>query len=262
MRRLARSARPGVTASGASVGSLRPAARRRARLMGLSASFLVGLGMAGAVPAGAGGLPYVIRTASAAGPSVALTFDDGSSLERCRSIAGALRDRRVVATFLVNGSHLDEDPDAWRETLEGMPVALHGYRHQRMTQWRIRKVRTVIARDIAAVRRDLGREPLPLLRPPGGFYDRNVIEAARAEGIEHLVLWTTRTLDRTPGLDAATIVERAVGAASGSIILMHCGPAPTVDAVPAIVDWYLAQGYRLVGLDELLRVRWGPSPAA
>jgi peptidoglycan/xylan/chitin deacetylase (PgdA/CDA1 family) len=56
-------------------------------------------------------------------------------------------------------------------------------------------------------------------------------------------------------------VERAVDAAPGSIILMHCGPAPTVDAVPAIVDWYLAHGYHLVGLDELLRERWHPFAA-
>lgn len=202
------------------------------------------------------GTPAEASTVITRGPSnrpwVALTFDDGWSVGNCARIAATLRAYGAVGTFFINGKYLVGSPARWKALLRGMPVASHTYSHGDLTRVPVSRVVSEIQRSRWAIRRILGRSMLPILRPPYGAYDSDVLAGAREAGIRKVVLWTLDTRDWVPGTSAGTIYRRAIGGGSGAIVLMHCGPSGTPGAVGAIIRWYQARGYRLVGLDRML----------
>jgi peptidoglycan/xylan/chitin deacetylase (PgdA/CDA1 family) len=194
----------------------------------------------------------VVTRGSSADRWVALTFDDGWDVGNCERIAGSLRAHHARATFFINGTNLDASPGRWRRLLRGMPVAAHGYTHTDLTRLSTSHVVSQIQRSRRAYERVLGRGMLSMLRPPYGAYDTHVLAAARRAGIRRVVLWSVDTKDWVSGTRTSTIVDRAVRAGRGGIVLMHCGPDATAAAVPAIIRWYQSRGYQLVGLGRLL----------
>jgi peptidoglycan/xylan/chitin deacetylase (PgdA/CDA1 family) len=131
--------------------------------------------------------------------------------------------------------------------------------------WTVTYLRDQITRTADLQQQLTGHRPC-FFRPPGGFRT-NVSQAAYGLGMS-VVLWSVDTLDwRQPGLTTAAataaIVARAtaVGGQQHPIVLMHSGkasPEPasvvspnrsnTVAALPAIIAWYAAHGYRFVAL--------------
>ncbi|MFN8624187.1 MAG: polysaccharide deacetylase family protein [Chloroflexota bacterium] len=228
---------------------IRPAARtRRPRTLRIAALVAALLLLTG-LPVDA---VSVVTRGSSAHRWVALTFDDGWSVGNCERIAASFRARGARATFLINGVNLDASPGRWRRLLRGMPVASHGYTHLDMTKLSTAGVISQVQRERWAFQRVLGRPGLSMLRPPYGAYDSHVLAAARSAGVARIVLWSVDTKDWVPGTSASTIYRRAIGAGSGGIVLMHCGPDATASAVPSIIRWYQARGYQLVGLGQLL----------
>jgi hypothetical protein len=94
-------------------------------------------------------------------------------------------------------------------------------------------------------------------RPPGG-YTTNVLTAAGQLGMSS-VLWSVDPRDwEQPGFYSQAEVDRIVNAATSTggqahpIVLLHGGPAyraNTVAALPRIIAWYRANGYRFVDLN-------------
>lgn len=212
---------------------------------------ILALVLVAGAPAEAGS---VVTRGSSRHPWVALTFDDGWSISRCERIASTLRSYGVVGTFFINGMNLVRAPGRWKRILRGMPVASHTYHHGDLTRVPVWRVVSEIQRDRSAIRRSLGRSMLPIMRPPYGAYDGDVLVGARQAGIQKVVLWSLDTRDWVPGTSSGTIYRRAIGGGSGAIVLMHCGPSGTPGAVGSIIRWYRAHGYRLVGLDRMLGV--------
>jgi peptidoglycan/xylan/chitin deacetylase (PgdA/CDA1 family) len=205
-------------------------------------------------PAAAQGAARVVSHGSRSASLVALTFDDGWSLDRCRSIAGTLRARHAPATFFINGSHLAAAPRAWREVLDGFEVANHTYSHPWLTRIGDHRIRRQIARDEAVVEEILGRPMLKAIRPPYGAYDADVLRIAGRLGYSVLVTWDASAADTARNATVASVVRHATAGGNGSIVLLHCGPVPTPSALGAVIHDYRARGYRLVGLGELLGI--------
>ncbi len=94
---------------------------------------------------------------------------------------------------------------------------------------------------------------LRLLRPSYGAYDPEVLRIAAALGY-HTVLWDTDSGDGRSGATTRSIIANASRGGDGAVVLLHCGPKATVDAVGRIIDRYRARGYRLVDLGQLLEL--------
>jgi peptidoglycan/xylan/chitin deacetylase (PgdA/CDA1 family) len=221
----------------------------------------LGLILAAALPASAEDAD-VVRAGDRTSGAVALTFDDGYDRDACASIARTLRDHGATGTFFVNGNRLKMAPDAWRDILEGHEVGNHTRSHRNLTREPDDIVRKQIWQNELLHERILGRSMLKVLRPPYGAHDRRVRAIAARLGYTHTVLWSLDTFDWRPSATVSSVVARATGAPAGSIILMHCGPAVTPKALPAIIRHYQRRGLELAGLDRVLRLSGDISTAS
>jgi peptidoglycan/xylan/chitin deacetylase (PgdA/CDA1 family) len=203
----------------------------------------------------------VITHGSRGRPWVALTFDDGWSADRCASIARTLRARHATATFLINGAIIAGAPARWRSILDGFSIANHTRTHPFLTELGPGAIRSEIASNETVIERALGRPMLHLLRPPYGAYDSQVVSIADHLGYR-TILWDTSGEDTSSSATTSSVIHNAIQGGSGSIVLLHCGPAVTPAAVGPIIESYRARGYRLVDLGRMLGVSVPPRPDA
>ena len=90
-----------------------------------------------------------------------------------------------------------------------------------------------------------------LFRCPYGEYDDNVIGTVSGMGMT-AVQWDVDSLD-WKDYDAATITQRVTSRVQpGSIVLFHNAALHTPEALPAILEYLLSEGYTLVPISEIL----------
>jgi hypothetical protein len=142
----------------------------------------------------------------------------------------------------------------------------HLYPSQVSGGWTVGYLVDQISRT-AAQQTALTGQTVCFFRPPGGF-TTNVLTAAGQVGMSG-VLWSIDTQDwQQPGSYSPAEVDQIVAAATGTgsqqhpIVLMHDAKAShepdsqvspyrgnTVAALPRIISWYRANGYRFVDLN-------------
>ena len=201
------------------------------------------------------------------GRTVALTFDDGPGPYTGQVLA-ALRAGQVHATFFVVGSHVATDPAlVTRAAAEGHLIGNHTWDHvypQNLPHgWTTSYLTDQIGRTDSAVVSATGL-PTCFFRPPGGFMPPAVTVVGRRVR-EQVALWSIDPRDwavqgRVP-VDPATTAHQAhriyTAARAGRddphpVILLHDGGGfrgATVAALPWIIAYYRAEGYRFVRLD-------------
>ena len=197
--------------------------------------------------------PTVIWHGSRAERVVALTFDDGWSPGNLRRIYRILVHERVPATFFVTGIYVQRAPVLWRAiAAAGFPLANHSYLHRdtRDLTARLTALDMTLTREV--VEQVTGRPMLPYYRPPYGARNPVTDVRAAAAGFPYVVLWDTTGNDTTRHATVASVVRGATAGRSGSIVLLHAGPAVTPQALPAVIARYRARGFRFVTLPELL----------
>jgi len=183
---------------------------------------------------------------------IALTFDDGPHPTFTPKLLALLREQHVKATFFVVGEMAARYPDLVREELaEGHSVGNHTYHHVNLTKILPRDVATEVQACGDVLQRITGQRP-HLFRPPGGDYDKSVIETLQSLGYT-TVLWTDDPGDyASPG--SSLIVKRTFSRiSSGGIILIHDGIEQTFAVLPQIISTLKKEGYTFVTVDEMLK---------
>src|SRR5215204_2318418 len=196
---------------------------------------------------------------------VALTFDDGPDPIWTPKIARELRRLHVPATFFVLGSHAVRHPgilrDLWQQ---GFEIGNHTFTHADVFGMPHRLLRLQVGATETAVAGAAGVRPR-LFRPPYVSHageltrsqERTLARIARDGYVVVLSNRDGKDWDRTRS--AADIARSAVGAKPGAgVILLHDGGgnrAATLAALPLIVGRLRANGFRLVNVSDLLRVR-------
>jgi len=188
---------------------------------------------------------------------IALTFDDGPDPQNTPKILDLLKHYDAKATFFTLGSRVMRFPDiARRAVAEGHELSNHTYSHlyyrKGMDRQRyfddVRKAQQAIAQVT-------GKIP-HLFRPPGGYYNDSVVEAAKqVNALVVLWSWHQDTRDwRSPGVQA--IVNKVLNnARNGDIVLFHDhldGKSQTVEALKQILPELKARGYRFITVSDLL----------
>ena len=185
------------------------------------------------------------------GHTVALTFDDGPRPGYVEPILAILREKDVRATFFLVGRYVLEHPELVRAIdAEGHTVANHTFYHNNLTSLPPENVYREWRLCNEAVEQVTGKKPR-FARPPGGRYNNFVAERANGEGLR-IVLWTNNPGDYAASLDGPSLARKVLSRAKeGDIVLLHVGVAPTIDALPEIIDGYRKKGFSFVTVDEM-----------
>lgn len=183
---------------------------------------------------------------------VALTFDDGPSGKYTRQLLDGLYDRGVHATFLLCGYRMKDYPELTQRIFdEGHEIGYHGYSHKNMKQMSRRDIAKELEDSQALLPEDC--QPV-FLRPPGGCCGDAVRQVAQVRNLA-LLNWSVDPRDWATHDTAA--VERAVlkNVKDGDIVLLHDMSSSSVQAALDIVDVLLDQGYEIVTVSRLAKLR-------
>ena len=182
---------------------------------------------------------------------VSLTFDAAWGNEDTQQLIDILGAYGVKATFFVVGAWAEKYPESVRALHEaGHEVMTHSDDHAHFNSLSPEQIRDNLSRGCDKIEAVTGVRPT-LFRAPYGEYNDTVISTAEAMGF-HTIQWDVDSLD-WKDLSAAEITRRVTeGVGSGSIVLFHNAAKHTPEALPGVLEWLLANGYRPVPVSELL----------
>jgi len=179
-------------------------------------------------------------------PCVYITFDDGPNALTTPRLLRLLDRLAVPATFFCVGDNVRRYPEHYRAILAaGHAVGNHTYHH-------IRGLRLPASAYMSDVQLAADLIHSRLFRPPHGRLTPAQQSALRAAGYQ-LIMFDVVTRDYNPRLTSNDVVRIATRyARNGSLIVFHDSPkaAPRMfDALPRIVTWLRAAGYRFRRLE-------------
>ena len=209
-------------------------------------------------------LPDLAGGASAAIASdrkyIALTFDDGPYPPYTDRLLDVLQEKKAKATFFLVAEQAQRYPEAVRRMMaEGHTVGLHAFRHRDFLKLTDKEKLEDLELGKKTLLAITGKVP-EYWRPPHGFRDFSVMEAAAAQKLT-VVNWSVIPRDWT-GIGKQEICNRVLDKAEdGAIVLLHDGDSPyykasrqaTVDAAVLLIDSLREKGYHLVSLEEYVR---------
>ncbi|MFJ7746798.1 polysaccharide deacetylase family protein [Peribacillus sp. NPDC097295] len=183
---------------------------------------------------------------------IALTFDDGPHPKNTTAILKSLKKHHSHATFFVLGSRVDHYPDVLQKMLaQGNEIGNHSWDHPQLTRLSKKKIRSQINKTQLAVQKASGYEPT-LIRPPYGAIND---EVRKHIGDMEVTLWEIDPEDWKL-LNKKKVVRKVMNKAEdGKIILMHDIYKTSAEAADEIIKKLDQQGYQLVTLSELEKVK-------
>jgi len=181
-----------------------------------------------------------------------LTFDDGPDPEHTAQILEILEKHAVPATFFIIGNKAENQEDLLRQIIsKGHIIGNHSFSHAFFYDlYRRKKMERDLMKTEELILKVTGKKPF-LFRPPYGVTNPVVAKVAKKLGYK-VIGWSVRSLD-TVLKDADKITERVVERLHpGAVILMHDNRDVTPKALEMIITRAKEEGYRFVGLDELI----------
>ena len=182
---------------------------------------------------------------------VALSFDAAWGNEDTRTLIDILGQYGVNATFFVVGDWVDKYPESVRALAEaGNEVMNHSSSHAHFSALSTNEITSDITACNDKIEAVTGVRPT-LFRCPYGEYDDHVIRAVNALGMT-AVQWDVDSLD-WKGIPAGQITRRVLDRVQpGSIVLFHNAAEHTPEALPAILDALIGEGYQIVPISAIL----------
>ncbi len=182
---------------------------------------------------------------------VSLTFDAAWGNEDTQQLIDILGKYHVKATFFVVGNWVDKYPDSVKALSEaGHEVMTHSDDHAHFSKLSSEEIRRNINAGCSKIKAVTGVWPT-LFRCPYGEYDDHVIETLTDMGMK-TIQWDVDSLDWKE-LSADEILQRVKnGVKSGSIVLFHNAAKHTPEALPAVIESLLQNGYSIVPVSQLL----------
>ncbi len=200
------------------------------------------------------------------GKVVYLTFDDGPGAYTDR-LLGILDKYNVKATFFVTNQFSKYQSLIGKAHVQGHKIAVHTYSHQMYTQ------KNNIYASVDAYMNDFNKmqdiieaqtgSTTNIFRFPGGT--NNTISRSYCKGIMttltqqmtaagyHYFDWNVDSYDSRSSSNTQKIITETITqikAKKNAVVLMHDIHKKTVDAVPAIIEYCLENGYTFKVLDE------------
>lgn len=184
-------------------------------------------------------------------PVIALTFDDGPAGSSSDRIMDVLEKYHCHATFFYVGDRLNSYKSKVRRAYSlGCEVANHSYTHSNLRKLSEEEIRAEIEKT-NRILQELTGETQFLVRCPGGNANNLVKNTVHAP----ILYWSVDTEDWR-SRDCDKVVSRVLGKVrDGDIVLMHELYQSTADAAEIIVPELVKQGYQLVTVSELMKIK-------
>ena len=183
--------------------------------------------------------------------TLALSFDAAWGNEDTQKLIDILGKYNVKTTFFVVGQWVDKYPESVRALADaGHEVMNHSNDHAHFAQLSADEVTANINAANDKIENVTGVRPT-LFRCPYGEYNDTAIGAVNAMGMT-AVQWDVDSLDWKE-LSADEICSRVLkNVKSGSIVLFHNAAKHTPEALPAILEALISDGYTIVPVSQLL----------
>jgi len=210
--------------------------------------------------------PYQIeRYGAPEANELILTFDDGPHPEYTAAVLKILEELDVPATFFVLGQNVMKHPDLVRRIVDnGHEIGTHSFSHPRMDQ--ISHSRTDFEHDFShrALASAVGQDTIlyrePFLRSGGPISSDRIwpLEVVQARG--SLIYGMDVVPKDWLGLSSEEISAYVISQVEdglGNVILLHDGGknrAPSVEALPQIVNELRSRGYTFTTVSETLGI--------
>ena len=185
---------------------------------------------------------------------ISLTFDDGPHPTQTPLLLDILKSYDVQATFFVIGCYVESRSNiVARIHNEGHQLGNHTFSHSNMFNLTMNEVLSEIDRTNELIYKAAGVET-KIFRPPfGALQEEKRFELFQKREMP-TVLWSVDPKDwLRPGkqhiLDHVVRYSR-----SGSIVLTHDIYRSTVNAIPEILEYLLAEGYSFETVSNLAEI--------
>lgn len=188
-------------------------------------------------------------------PTVALTIDDGADSEVVAAYARLSLDTGLRLTFFLNGLRpaWTDNAAALRPLVSSGQVQLanHTWSHPDLRKLSRHQIADELMTNHDFIQTTYGVDARPYFRPPYGFHDHRVDDAAASVGYTVPVLWYGSLSDATAISDADLIASAQAWLLPQHIVIGHAN-YPTVtrhfDEIVAIIR---ARGLVPVTLDDV-----------
>ena len=185
---------------------------------------------------------------------VALTFDDGPNLTTTSFVLDKLEEHGVVASFFLIGQYINEEtkPVMERELSLGCEINNHSWTHSYMNKLTAEEIKKEIQDTSNLIYEMVGVTP-KFFRPP--------YIATSTEMYDNIDLPFINGINCTDWDASVTAEKRSEtilnNVKDGDIILLHDfnGNTNTVDALDAIIQGLLDDGYVLVTVSQLFELK-------
>jgi len=171
--------------------------------------------------------------------------------EDTQQLIDILAQYHVTATFFVVGEWVDKYPESVKALSDaGHEVMNHSNTHAHYPQLSVEEIVADLNACNDRIEAVTGVRPT-LVRLPYGDYDDNVVRAVRSIGME-AIQWDVDSLDWKE-LSAAEITQRVTTKVEpGSIVLFHNAALHTPEALPAILQTLIQNGYTFAPISGIL----------
>jgi len=186
---------------------------------------------------------------------VSLTFDDGPNRELTVNLLDQLNILKIPATFFCIGKHIKGNENLLKRMhAEGHLIGTHSYSH---SNWFDLFSSVHMLKDMNKCSDEVfyatGLKPL-FFRPPYGVINpmlKNALKRTRF----HVIGFSNRAWD-TSSKNKEVILSRVLkNLKPGDIILLHDTVQETVDIIKLLVDQIKQAGYKIVSLEQLLKIK-------
>lgn len=168
----------------------------------------------------------------------ALTFDEGNCSYFTQKLLDGLQEREAKATFFLSGERLASQPELARRILDGKhEIGIHSDHHAPVDK----RSRRQIAADLAAARS---------LLPEGCR-----VKWYRSAGKVSDGLWQVAQVKNLAFLGWSAAGAQSDPVRDGDVVRLRCGCASEVAGALGLVERLQADGFRLVTVSELSRIR-------
>ena len=182
---------------------------------------------------------------------ISVTFDASWGGDKTLAILDLLDQYNAKATFFLVGIWVDKYPELVQEIARrGHEIGNHSDSHAYFTKISDTQIRQELKDCSDKIEALTGTRPT-LFRPPYGDYNSKVITVVRDAGYE-AVQWSIDSLDwKNRGV--SDLVKRATTNVNpGDIILFHNDSQYIVEALPAVLQYYQAQGFDMIPAKDIL----------
>ena len=182
---------------------------------------------------------------------IAISFDAAWGTEDTQQLIDILGKYNIKATFFVVGQWVDKYPESVKALADaGHEVMNHSNTHAHMSQLSADEIIADVSACNDKIEAVTGVRPT-LVRLPYGDYDDSSVNAVRSIGMEP-IQWDVDSLD-WKDLAAGEITQRVTSKVQpGSIVLFHNAALHTPEALPAIIQTLLQEGYTFVPISQII----------